>query len=111
MIINENILFDMLRNFTGGWYLDIKYFEELIDENNLDFDDIYENVEMNIWRNFTNINYFIYEALSQIANKFIESNKELFDKYSDEYEIYTNYIDSHIWFTSDEVQSKFEDYF
>ncbi len=29
-------------------------------------------------------------------------------KDSNEFEIYTNYIDSHIWFTSEKVQSEFE---
>ena len=110
--MNENVLSDITRNLLGAWYLDLKYLVELIDEQDLDFDEIYESVEMNFWKEFTtNINYFIYEALSQIAYKFIESNKSLFENYSDEFEIYTNFMDSHIWFSNEGVQSKFEDYF
>ena len=110
--MNENVLSDITRNILGAWYLDLKYLVELINEQDLDFDKIYENVEMNFWKEFTtDLNYFIYETLSQIAYRFIESNKELFEKNSDEFEIYTNFIDSHIWFTDEEVQSKFEGYF
>ena len=109
--MNENVLSDITRNILEAWYLDLKYLVELVDENSLDFDDIYENVEMSFWKEFTNINYFIYEALNQIAYKFIESHQELFEKCSDEFEIYTNYMDSHISFTDDKIQNKFEDYF
>lgn len=59
-----------------------------------------------------NINIFIYEALSQIAYKFIESHSNLFgDEEYEEFEIYTNYIDSHIYFTNDEIQSEFERFY
>jgi len=107
--MNTDILMDLSRNTLWAWYLDVKFLVELIEEHNLDVDDIAENIEFNFWAEFkTNINYFIYETLSQIANKFIESNLELFEYESDEFEIYTNYIDSHIWFTSEIVQSEFE---
>lgn len=100
---------DLSRNTLWAWYLDVKYLVELIEEHNLDVDDIAENIEFNFWKEFkADINYFIYEALSQIANKFIESNIELFEYESDEFEIYTNYMDSHIWFSSEKVQSEFE---
>lgn len=36
---------------------------------------------------------------------------DLFEEYSDEYEIFTNYMDSHIWFTDSEVQVKFEKFY
>lgn len=107
--MNKNILVDLSRNLLWAWYLDVEFLVNLIEEHKLDFDEIYENVEMNFWKEFDcNINYFIYEALSQIAYKFIDSNKELFENESDEFEIYTNYIDSHIRFTSEKVQSEFE---
>jgi len=110
--MNTDILMDLSRNTLWAWYLDVKFLVELIEEHNLDVDDITENIEFNFWAEFkTNINYFIYEALSQIANKFIESNLELFEYESDEFEIYSNYMDSHIWFSSDLVQSKFEKFY
>jgi hypothetical protein len=56
-----------------------------------------------------NINTFIYEALSQIAYKFIESHQKLFKSEDDkEFEIFTNFMDSHIWFNSQEIQREFE---
>ena len=110
--MNENVLTDITRNLLGAWYLDLKFLTDTIEEHDLDFDDIYENVEMNFWKEFTaNINYFIYEALSQIACKFIESHTELFEENSDEFEIYTNYMDSHIYFTDEKVQSEFERFY
>jgi hypothetical protein len=110
--MNKNILIDISRNLLKAWYLDVQFLVNLIDEHKLDFDDIYENVEMNFWKEIQfDINYYIYEALSQIAYKFINSNKKLFKKESDEFEIYTNYLDSHIWFSSRRVQYKFERFY
>ena len=111
--MNENILSDITRNVLSAWYLDLKYLVELIDEQDLNFDEIYENVEMNFWREFCNINYFIYEALDQVAQKFLTKYDEEFetDEEVREYEIFTNFMDSHVWFKNEDVQSKFEDYF
>ena len=95
--MNKNILVDLSRNLLKAWYLDVEFLVNLIDEHKLDFDEIYENVEMNFWKEIQfDINYYIYEALSQIAYKFINSNKKLVKKESDEFESYTNYLDSHI---------------
>jgi hypothetical protein len=108
--MNTNILTDISRNLLWAWWLDVKFLIDTIEEHKLDFDDIYENVEMNFWEDFTNnINYFIYEVLNQIANKFIETHSKLFeDKSNEEFEIYTNYMDSSICFTDEKVQSEFE---
>ncbi len=103
---------DLSRNTLWAWYLDVKFLVELVEKYNLDIDDISENIEFNFWKEFVcNINYFIYEALTQIASKFIESNIELFETESDEYEIYTNFIDSHIYFISEIVQKEFENFY
>lgn len=110
--MNKNILVDLSRNLLWAWYLDVEFLVNLIEEQGLDFDEIYENVEMNFWKEFDrNINYFIYEALSQVAYRFIDSHKELFEDESDEFEIYTNYMDSHVWFVSEIVQSEFERFY
>lgn len=107
--MNTDVLMDLSRNTLWAWYLDVKFLVELIDKYTLDVDVISENIEFNFWKEFkSNINYFIYEALNEIASKFIESNKELFEIENDEFEIYTNYFDSHIYFTSEIVQSEFE---
>ena len=51
------------------------------------------------------INIIIYEVLSTIAYKFISENSKIFEDENDEFEIYTNYMDSHIYFTSEKAQS------
>lgn len=110
--MNVNILMDLSRNTLWAWYLDVKFLVELIEKYELDVDDISENIEFNFWKEFkADINYFIYEALTQIASKFIEENSELFETESNEYEIYTNFFDSHIYFTSEIVQSEFERFY
>jgi len=57
------------------------------------------------------INTIIYEVLHTIASKFIANNSSLFTENNDEFEIYTNYMDSHIYFTSEKVQNEFEKFY
>lgn len=59
-----------------------------------------------------NINIFIYEALTQIAYKFIDSHENLFETENEkDFEIFTNCMDSHIWFNSKKVQREFERFY
>lgn len=110
--MNTIILSDISKNLLGAWYLDLQFLVNTIEENNLDADEIIQNVEMNFWKeSILNINNLIYEALTQIAYRFIESNSKLFEEHSDEYEIFTNYMDSHIWFEDNEVQTEFEKFY
>jgi len=53
----------------------------------------------------------IYEVLNSIAYKFMSENTSLFENENDEFEIYTNYIDSHIYFISEKIQSEFEKFY
>lgn len=110
--MNENVLTDITRNLLGAWYLDLIFLVELVDEHNIDFNDIMDSVECNFWKDVTiEINIIIYEVLSTIAYKFISEDSELFENESDEFEIYTNYMDSHIYFTSEKAQAKFEKFY
>lgn len=107
--MNTNILNELSRCLLNAWYLDLEFLIDTIDKYSLNIDDIVDNIEMNFWKEFkSDINHLIYESLTQIAYKFIESNNELFESESDEFEIYTNYIDSHICFESNKVQIEFE---
>lgn len=107
--MNESILSDITRNLLGAWYLDLKFLVELLDEHNIDFDDVIESIECNFWQDYKlDINTIIYEVLSTIAYKFISKNSSMFENESDEFEIYTNYMDSHIYFTSQKAQNEFE---
>lgn len=45
-----------------------------------------------------------------VAQQFIESHEELFEDRSDEYEVYTNYLDSHVYFEDEEVQELYDKY-
>ena len=107
--MNENVLTDITKNLLGAWYLDLKFLTDLIYEHNIDFDDIMDSIECNFWKDYKlDINIIIYEVLSTIAYKFISDNSSLFEDENEEFEIYTNYIDSHIYFNSEKIQDKFE---
>ena len=96
----------------GAWYLDVKYLVDLLDRFDLDFYEVMDSVECNFWANGKiDFNMIIYEVLSEIAYKFLEENPELSISNIDDFNVYCNYLDSHITFEDDEVQSKFEDYF
>jgi len=110
--MNENILSDILRNITGAWYLDLQYLVNILEEHNIDFDDVMESIESCFWDSIKlDFNTIIYETLSMVAHKFIEENKDLFSSHQDDFTVYCNYMDSHIYFEDEEVQSKFEGYF
>lgn len=112
LIMDKDTLISALSAITKSWYLDIEFLLNIAEEHHLDLADIIENVEMNFWKEpVSYINYLIYEALSQIAYKFIENNPKLFETESDEFEIFTNYMDSHIWFNSEKVQTEFERFY
>jgi hypothetical protein len=46
-----------------------------------------------------------------VAYKFLEELTEKIEDKKAEFEIFTNYMDSHIYFTDESIQSKFEGYF
>ena len=92
--MNENILSDITRNLTGGWYLDLRFLVNLIDEHSLDFDDIMESLEGNYWEDVKfKFNTIIYETLTMVANKFLDEHREIFEEYEKEFEIFTNFMD------------------
>jgi len=112
LIMNENILTHITWSILGAWYLDIQFLVDLLDKYNLDFYEVLDSVECTYWVDMKlDINMLIYEVLNSIAYKFISENTSLFENESDEFEIYTNYIDSHIYFTSEKIQSEFEKFY
>ena len=96
--------------------LDLDYLTELCDKNNIDLD--IECIKSEYWS--TNINILIYEALRQIAERFISENQgeisnilwisdlEEYTAENDLYEIFTNYMDSHLRFKNEKIQELFE---
>lgn len=110
--MNENVLTDITMNILGAWYLDLKFLVELLDEYNIDLYHVMDSIEWNFWKDMKlDINTIIYEVLHTIASKFIANNSSLFTENNDEFEIYTNYMDSHIYFTSEKVQNEFEKFY
>jgi len=58
-----------------------------------------------------NINSFIYIVLEKIKDKFLEEYKEEIEGiYNRKYTIYTNYMDSHLWFESEDLQTLYENW-
>jgi hypothetical protein len=99
--------------------LDVNFLTNLINENNIDID--LDDIRSNYWE--LNINVIIYEVIRQIAEQFIQENKdeilEILDLWefwnlddymssNDIYEIFTNYIDSHLRFNDEKIQALFE---
>lgn len=100
-------------------YLDINFLIDLADCNHIEID--LDDMKANYWE--LNINWIIYDVINKIAEKFIEENQEQIEKILDLwefwnlydymssheiYEVYTNFIDSHLWFKDEEIQTLFE---
>ncbi|MDD2891995.1 MAG: hypothetical protein PHQ95_03440 [Candidatus Gracilibacteria bacterium] len=100
----------LLCSLTGAGFLDIQFFDNLINEFSLDLD--YENIIQEFGQ--TNINIFIYEAYEQVKNLFIEQNSEEIQKIIEkdpsevDYQIFTNYCDSNLWFNNEEIETLFQ---
>jgi len=108
--MNTAILSDITRNLMGAWYLDLKFLVDLLEEHDIDFDEIINEVEANFWKDTAHdFNTIVYEVYYKIATDFITKNESLFEDESSEFTIYTNYLDSHLWFESEKVQKKFEE--
>lgn len=107
--MNTNILCDISRNLLGAWYLDLEFLVNLLEEYKIDIDEIMESIECNYGKDYVaEFNTIVYEVFNKIATDFIAEHEELFEDNSDEFEIFTNYLDSHLRFESDVVQEQFE---
>lgn len=109
----------LLTQLLDCGFLDINFLIDLCNNNDIEID--LEDIKSNYWD--ININIIIYEVIRQIAEQFIEENRdeismilELWEYWNldeymsshDLYEIYTNYLDSHLWFHEDKIQDLFE---
>lgn len=56
------------------------------------------------------INDFIYVALTQVADRFVEELPKRVSRKASclEYNIFTNSMDSHIWFEDEVINNRFE---
>ena len=96
--MNQNILNELTTGLIDGGYSDLKFLIDTIEKYKLSVDDILDKHSENFWEvKMVQINYLIYTALTLVASNFIKENEKLFKKYNDEHQIYTNYLDSWIW--------------
>lgn len=98
------------------WVLDVRFTIDLYNNNDLDLD--YDELLSEHWE--VCINTIIYDWIYKVAEKFIEENEseikailnvwnlDEYRSYNDFYEIYTNYIDSHLRFKDERIQTLFE---
>lgn len=107
----------LLCSLLHCWYLDVNFLDNLVEENDLDLD--YDDIISQYWYDTKNlnINMFIYEAFEKIKRNFFEEKweeikekLEISDLDNLDYEIFTNYMDSHLWFNDEKVQEIFERY-
>lgn len=101
----------LLCNILECWYLDVNFLNDLLDDYQIDLD--FDDIKANFWK--IDINILIYSALEEVKNQFIDNNKEQieelwFDIYSLDYEIYTNYMDSHIWFNDNKIDDNYQEW-
>ena len=109
----------LLAQILECWYLDIDFLMDLCENNNLDID--VDDIRSNYWK--FDVNTLIYESIRMIADMFIDEYREEISlilelqfewtledymSYHDIYEIYVNYMDSHLWFFNDKIQELFE---
>ena len=101
----------LLCDLLDCWSLDINFLDELLNEYEIDLD--IDDIKANFWK--IDINTLIYSSLESIKDMFIEDNKEeiqnlLFYVYELDYQIYTNYIDSHLWFDNQKIDDLFQEW-
>lgn len=101
----------LLSDILECWYLDINFLNDLLDTYNIELD--IDDIKSNFWK--IDVNILIYSAFEIIKNQFIEENQEKieslwFDIYELDYEIFTNYMDSHLWFNDNKIDNLFQDW-
>lgn len=107
--MNTNILSDITRNLLGAWYSDIKHLVDSLEKYDVEFDEIIDTLKMNYWEDANyDFNLIMYEILNTIAYKFINSNQNIFENHDDSFQLYVNYMDSHICFNDEYIQNEFE---
>lgn len=102
----------LLTQLLNCWYLDVDFLDDLICEFWIDID--IDDLKKRFWNDTININTLIYETYEKVKDKFLNENKEFIEKISwcnicefEDYNIFTNCIDSSIRFNNNEIQSLF----
>jgi hypothetical protein len=114
-LISIELLISIIADLLDCGYLDVEFILRLLNNwVNIDKQELINNY----WNATAQI--IIYDLIFQIAEKFIEENEseikailnvldlDEYRSYNELYEIYTNYIDSHLWFKDEKIQALFE---
>jgi hypothetical protein len=118
LFFNSKLMYDFKRGILSEllscWYLDIEFLEKLSTNFEIDFD--IENLKKERWYNIPNINDLIYFIYDKVKDKFLSDKsfeikkiirKKKLPKDVD-YEIFTNCIDSSLYFKDDDINSLYE---
>lgn len=115
-MFTKEIAVDFCSKVLECWYSDAEFAIDLYTINDIDLD--YDELKSNFWE--VNINTVIYDWIYKTAEKFLDENQDEIKKilnvwnldeyrsYNDLYEIYTNYMDSHLRFKDERIQALFE---
>jgi hypothetical protein len=92
-----------------GW-LDAEYLMRLVDANSIDPRDLMEDVRE--FTTETTVNDLIYAALERVSRQFLDElpSKVRLNADTLEYHIFTNCMDSHLWFDDERINALYEDW-
>ena len=110
----DDIASELARQLLNCWYLDLEYLISLIEEFNLDID--LEDIKNNYWyESLNNINQIIYSCYNDIKDKFLKTNSKEVQSITwksinlfDDYNIFTNCIDSHLQFNNENINTLYK---
>lgn len=99
----------LLCDLLDCWFLDINFLDELLNSYEIELD--IEDIKANFWK--IDVNTLIYSAFEEIKNQFIQDNKEeIQELWLDidelDYQIYTNYMDSHLCFNDENIDNIYQ---
>ncbi len=93
---------------------DLHYLDKLVDRYQIDFS-IADVLQSHRHVVVININHIIHEAYRYIAESFLSANDDTIRQMTDiyhmseiEYQVYTNYCDSRIWFSDSAVHALYQ---
>lgn len=102
----------LLTQLLDCWYLDVDFLDDLICEFWVDID--IDDLKKRFWNGSIHINTLIYETYEKIKDKFLKENKDIIENISwcnidefEDYNIFTNCLDSSIRFNNDDIQTLF----
>lgn len=103
---NKNYLLSQL---LDCWYLDVDFLDNLINKFDIEID--IDDLKGRFWNGKIHMNDLIYETFIMIKDKFLNDTKDeieiitwkTIDDFED-YSIFTNCLDSHLWFNDEKIE-------